>query len=173
MVVETEHMIDFSYSTSDLFDAISTESLYASRNIAIATPGADPVDTFALTADEYDFVTAALNVAFSSLLSIVTDQCDTVIHLTTNGLCQFSINRHEGYNPTRLAIIDANVSEFLKNSVLMAWAKNQKLENELSVYGTTMIDNSRHIAEHLGKVARRPYRSSYTIEKTTDDGRIL
>lgn len=173
MVVETEHMIDFSYSTSDLFDAISTESLYASRNIATATTGADPIDTFALTVDEHDFVTAALDVAFANLLSIITDKCDTAINLMNNGSYGFSVNLHEGYNPTRLTVIDTNVSDFLKNSVLTAWAKNQKLENELSVYGAAMIENIRHIADHLGTVARRAYRSSYTIEKTTDDGRIL
>lgn len=173
MVNETENRIEFAFPLEALFQKISLQSLYSAKNMGVTANGQDAADAYGVMTDEQDFVNAHVPKAIADLFALFIKQTNTVLDslfsnkkLNSVDCCGFSLVREiqNGvplYNPNRLVLIDYNCEAFLKNYILLEWAKANKLGDNITIHQNDMNENIRHIRNNNFELKKGQYAKTY------------
>lgn len=179
MFNETPTAIEFAYPLDALFSQVSLQSIYSAKNMAATPLGLDATDAYGIMTDERDFVNAHIPRAISDLFALFVKQTNTIIDSlfvkkplgtspNTVDCCGFSIVREmDGhrplYNPNRLSVIDYNCSDYLKNYILLEWAKTNKIIDNITIYSNALKENETHIRNNNFELKKGQYAKTYNI----------
>lgn len=175
MYQETTTSIDFAYPIEAVFAEVSLQSIYTAKNMSVTAKGEDAVDAYGITSDEKDFFRAQLDKAITSLFSYYVKQTDSVEDSmfpskTMNEIecCGFSIKRETQagkslYNPNRLKVLDICNSDFLKNYILLEWAKTNMLADGVAIHKSSLDHNIAEIRKNNFEFKKRLYGKTYEV----------
>lgn len=178
----TPQTILFTFHMSELFDRISANSIYSSKNIR-AQDGKSLIDNYAITQDEEDFVKIHLYDAANTLFGLfvkmtraVTDSFffdvskkDPANEAKSSNQVGWKVKREmkgtsePAYNPNRLPLISANCQEYLVNYVLAKWAEANKQGDDLAIREKAKADAERQLIDNLFEIRKPAYGKSYSV----------
>lgn len=172
MVNETIDKIELAFPLNELFDSVNLLSTYSAKNMTAS--GEDPVDAFVITKDEQPFVDACISKAISDLFAIFIKQTNTIPdsmfkERAINGVncCGFSISlntRFDGellVNRNRFTLINNSCMDYLKNYILLEWAKVNKLGDDITIYANSLNENIRQIQLNNFELKKARYGKTY------------
>lgn len=177
MYKENDTTIEFAFPIGAIEQSVYLQSTYGAKNMQATTPGVDIVDAFGLSADEKEFTETQLADALNSLFLLFVGQSEGIENAVTQSkefegkeCCGFVIKREMNgteptYNTNRLKIIDATVADYLKNSILLQWAKTNKIADDVTIYQNAINDNVRIIARQNAEIKKGRYSTTYSIEQ--------
>lgn len=173
MVNETIDRIEFAFPLDGLFANVSLQSIYSAKNMSVTPSGVDATDAYGIMSDERDFVNANTPKAIADLFALFVKQTHTIEDslflkkdLNSIECCGFSIVREvqDGkslYNPNRLIVLDYNCTDYLKNYILLEWAKTNKLTDNIPIYVNALAENERHIRNNNFEIKKGLYGKTY------------
>lgn len=171
----------FTFHMAELFDKVSANSIYASKNIR-SQDGKSLIDNYAITVDEEDFVKMHLYDAANNLFGLfvkmtraITDSFyfdkakeDPSNAPKTSQQLGWSIKRElksdntPAYNTNRLPLISANCQDYMVNYVLAKWAEVNKQGDEIAIREKAKGDAERKLIDNLFEIRKPAYNKSYS-----------
>jgi len=142
-ITGTPNKIQFYYYVDDIFDPVSMRSLYRAKKIKTEGGVEQAIDEYAIQEDERspfnEFLKIAIYDAFNYVKKM-TKNVDNALFVFVTGteasvsqsddVVGFYVEDKAAYNENVLDIVDKNIKEYLKVSVLLQWYLNTGVDDE-------------------------------------------